>query len=79
MPLQSFTQWLADRPPEVPDAGRLALVIAQAGAAGVSRERLLRVLQVSPETLEILLRAMETTGQVVVVKVGGERRYRATM
>ncbi len=79
MPLPSFTEWLEDRPPEVPDAGRLALVIAQSGMAGVSRETLLRVLQVSPETLEILLRALLTAGQVVVVQVGEQWRYRAAM
>jgi hypothetical protein len=79
MPLPSFSQWLEQRPPEVPDAGQLALLIAHSGMAGVSRETLLRTLLISPETLEILLRGLLTTGQVTVVKVGGVPVYRATM
>jgi hypothetical protein len=79
MPLPSFTQWLEQRPPEVPDIGTLALVIAQSGTVGVSRETLLRVLRISPETLELLLRALVTAGQVVVVQAGGEVRYRAAV
>jgi hypothetical protein len=79
MPLPSFTEWLEDRPPEVPDIGTLALAIAQAGEAGVSRETLLRVLRISPETLETMLRALVVSRQVVVVKAGGEVRYRAAM
>jgi hypothetical protein len=77
MPFPSFTRWLEDRPPEVPDIGALALQIARAGQAGVSRDQLCNVLQVSPETLEVCLRGLLTTGQVVVGRVGGELRYRA--
>ena len=79
MPLPSFTQWLENRTPEVPDIGNAALQIARSGAAGVTRDDLLKLLGTSPETLEILLRGLLTAGQVVVVKVGGEWRYRATM
>jgi hypothetical protein len=79
MPLPSFTQWLENRPPEVPNVGTLALVIAQSGTAGVSRDALLRLIRISPETLENLLRALVVAGQVMVVQVGGERRYRAAM
>jgi hypothetical protein len=79
MPFPSFTQWLENRAEEVPDIGALAFQIARSGQAGVSRGTLLRVLQISPETLEVCLRGLLTTGQVVVVKVGGEWRYRATM
>jgi hypothetical protein len=76
MPLPSFRNWLEHRPPQVPDIGTLALTIAQSGTAGVSRDDLARVLQVSPETLESMLRALEVSRQVMVVKVGGEMRYR---
>jgi hypothetical protein len=71
MPLPSFTRWLEQRPPEVPDIGTLALTIARAGQAGVSLEQLRKVVRASPETLENLLRALVTAGQVVVVRVGG--------
>jgi hypothetical protein len=79
MPLPSFTQWLEHRPPEVPDIGSLALVIAQSGMAGASRDALPRLIRISPEALENLLRALAAAGQVMVVKVGGERVYRAVM
>jgi hypothetical protein len=79
VPTPSFRTWLEDRPPEVPDAGAVALRIAQAGTAGVSRGELARVLGTSPETLEILLRALVASRQVMVVQVGGEMRYRAAM
>ena len=77
MPLPSFTQWLEHRPPEVPDAGTLALTIARAGAAGVSRDRLSKVVGSSRETIQSMLRGLVTARQVVVVKVNGEMVYRA--
>jgi hypothetical protein len=79
MPLPSFTKWLEDRLEEVPDIGSLALLIAQSGAAGVFLDQLRKVMRTSPETLESMLRALVTVRQVVVLKVGGEWRYRATM
>lgn len=78
MPLPSFHAWLEHRVQEIPDAGNLALTIARAGTAGVSRDALLRVSQISPETLESMLMALITARQVVVVKVGGELVYRST-
>jgi hypothetical protein len=75
----SFHAWLENRPPEVPDIGNLALVIARSGTAGVSRDALLRSIKTSPETLETLLRALVTARQVTVVQAGGEMRHRATM
>jgi hypothetical protein len=35
------------------------------------------VLQLPPETLDDLLRALTATGQVVMLKVGGRTVYRA--
>ena len=79
MPTPSFHEWLGNRPEEVPDTTTLALsLIARSGAAGVSRDGLRRVCGLSPETLEDLLRALVTGGQVVMLKVSGERVYRAT-
>ena len=56
---------------------RLALVIARSGAAGISRHDLAKVLRLSPDTLENLLRAMVVAGQVVMLKVDGQIVYRA--
>jgi hypothetical protein len=74
----SFHDWLEHRPEEVPDATTLALVIARS-AAGVSREELEKVARISPDALDELLRALVSAGQVVVVKVGGKRVFRAAM
>jgi len=79
MPTPSFPKWLEYRVQEVPDAGTIALLIVRAGAAGVSRDTLLRGVRTSSETLENLLRALVTARQVAVVQAGGEMRYRATV
>jgi len=73
----SFPEWLEHRVQEVPDATTLALVIARSG--GVSRDDLHKVVRISPETLDELLRALVSAGQVVVVKVNGQRVFRAVM
>jgi len=75
MSLPSFYEWLGNRAQEVPDTGRLALVIAQSG--GMTREGLAKVVRLPPETLDDLLRALVAAGQVVMLKVGGEMVYRA--
>ena len=78
MPLPSFHDWLEHRVEEVPDIGNLMLLIARSGAGGgISFERLRKVTKISPDTLDDLLRALITTGQVVAVQVNGERVYRA--
>lgn len=80
MPTPTYRTWLEHRHLQVPDVGQLAFLIARSGAAGgVSRDDLARALGVPPKTLEVLLRAMVTAGQVRVVKVGGQFVYRATM
>ncbi len=75
----SFREWLERRPVEVPDATTLALAIAKSGAAGVSREELEKVVQVSPDALDELLKALVSAGQVVIVKVNGQIVFRAAM
>ena len=75
----SFHEWLRNRPDEAPDAGRLALLIAQSGAAGISHDGLRKFVRLQPETLDDLLKALVATGQVAVFKVNGELRYRATV
>ena len=78
MPLPSFRAWLEHRLQEVPDAMGLALLIAQSGAAGFSREELSAALDIPSEAIEPLLRAMVVAGQVVMLKVNGDIVYRAS-
>jgi hypothetical protein len=77
----SFHEWLVreHRPEEVPDATTLALLIARAGAAGISGDDLRRLVPISSETLENLLAALMAAGQVVVSLRNGQRMYRAAM
>jgi hypothetical protein len=74
--MQSFHEWLRNAD-EAPAADRLATFITQSGAVGISLDRLRRLLPVAPETLQDVLKALVATGQVTVVKVNGEMRYRA--
>ena len=73
----SFAEWLKNRLEEVPDATTLALVIARSG--GVSRDDLGRVVRISPETLDKLLRALVSAGQVRMLKADGQIVFRAAM
>ena len=80
--MQTFRRWMSlkeHRPEEVPDVGQLAILIARSGAAGISRADLARALQVPEETVEELLSAIVTSGQVVHHKANGRLVYRATM
>ncbi|MGO8746293.1 MAG: hypothetical protein ACLQNE_09910 [Thermoguttaceae bacterium] len=65
--------------PEVPDVGTLALDIARSGSASVQGRSSAAHPHLPRDPLENLLRALAVAGQVTVVKVGGERVYRATM
>jgi hypothetical protein len=56
---------------------RATRAIARAGPAGVSSEDLGRALGIPGETLEGMLRAMVTAGQVVMVRANGRLVYRA--
>jgi predicted Rossmann fold nucleotide-binding protein DprA/Smf involved in DNA uptake len=76
MPVPSFDSWLQTRSQEAPAADRLATIIASAGKAGVSVDRLRRVVGLPPETLQDLLKSLAATGQVVVLKVNGQMVYR---
>jgi hypothetical protein len=78
MQIPSYRAWLEHRPDEVPDATTLALLIARAGAAGISPSDLRRQSRLLPDVLQNLLAALTAAGQVTVVSVGGELRYRAT-
>jgi predicted transcriptional regulator len=76
--MQTFREWLEQRDEEAPAAESLATLIAQSGAVGISLDHLRRIAGIRPETVDDLLRALEASGQVTVVKVNGQRVYRAT-
>ncbi len=71
MPALSFREWLGNRDGDVPAAEKLATLVSQT-AAGVSRDDLAGALRLPPRVLDDLLRALTATGQVVMLKVGGD-------
>jgi hypothetical protein len=73
--VQPFHEWLANRDGDVPAAEKLATLVARCGA-GVSRDDLARTLRLPPGILDDLSRALVTTGQVEMLKVGGQTVYR---
>jgi hypothetical protein len=77
MRMPSFHAWLGHRPDEVPDSTTFALAIARSGAAGISPSDLQRQSRLLPDVLQSLLAALTAAGQVTVVSVGGQLRYRA--
>jgi hypothetical protein len=74
--VQPFHDWLWNRDRDVPAAEKLATLVAQSGA-GISRDCLAQTLGLPPRILDDLLRALVTTGQVVMLKFGGRMVYRA--
>ena len=77
MPRTSFREW-PERLEEVPGTMELALAIARSGAAGVSRDGRRKVVGLSWETLEDLLRTLVAAGQVMLVQATEQRAVRAT-
>ena len=73
--IPSFHEWLGKQE-EAPAADNLATLIAQAGAVGVSLDRLRKVVRLSPETLDEVLKGLLASKQVVLLKVNGARVYR---
>ena len=73
--MQPFLDWLGNRDRDAVAAERLATPVARSGA-GVSRDDLAGALRLAPGILDDLLRALVTTGQVVMLKVGGRTVYR---
>ena len=74
--MQPFLEWLWNRDRDAVAAEKLATLVSQS-AAGVSRDELARTLGLPPRILDDLLRALVTTGQVTMLKVGGRTVYRA--
>ena len=74
MILPAFHEWLRSFQ-DAPEADRLAMLIAQSGAAGVSLDRLRRVVGLPSEVLSDLLKSLVATGQVRMLRVNGELTY----
>ena len=74
--MQPFLEWLWNRDRDAVAAEKLATLAARS-AAGVSRDELARTLGLPPRILDDLLRALVTTGQVVMLKGGGRTVYKA--
>ena len=76
-----FPKWLAFREQtEVPDASLVIHLISQAGAAGISHHELRHAAPgLEPETLDRLLAAWASIGQITMAWVGGQRVYRTLM
>jgi len=72
--MRSFWQWLehvADDP-----SADVATLIARAGAVGISVRCLRKVVRLTPETLDEVLKGLLASNQVVLLKVNGARVYR---
>jgi len=76
--MQTFRQWLEHVADDPSAADNLATLIAQAGAVGVSLDRLRKVVRLSPESLDEVLKGLLASRQVVLLKVNGVRVYRTT-
>jgi hypothetical protein len=74
--MQTFRQWLEHVADDPSAADNLATLIAQGGAVGVSLDRIRKVVRLSPETLQDILKGLVATGQVVMLRGNGELRYR---
>ena len=75
--MRSFWQWLEHVGDDPSAADSVATLIAQAGAVGVSLESLRKVVRLSPESLDEVLKGLLASKQVVLLKVDGARVYRA--
>jgi hypothetical protein len=76
--MRSFRQWLEHLGDDPSAAYDVANLIAQAGAVGVSLQCLRKVIRLSPESLDEVLKGLLTSRQIVLLKVNGARVYRAT-
>jgi hypothetical protein len=75
--MRSFWQWLEHAGDDPSAADNVATLIAQAGAVGVSLPCLRKVIRLSPESLDDVLKGLLASKHVVLLKVNGARVYRA--
>ncbi len=76
--MRTFWQWLEHVGDDPSSADTVATMIAQAGAVGISVPCLRKVVRLSPENLDEILKGLLASRQVVLLKVNGARVYRAT-
>jgi predicted transcriptional regulator len=74
--MRTFLKWLEHVADDPSAADTVATMIAQAGAVGVSVECMRKVVRLSPETLDEVLKGLLASKQVVLLKVNGARVYR---
>lgn len=75
--MRSFWEWLEHVADDPSAADTVASMIAQAGAVGISVQCLRKIVRLTPETLDEILKALLVSRQVVLLKVNGARVYRA--
>ena len=75
--MRTFLQWLEHAADHPSAADNVATMIAQAGAVGVSLQCLRKVVRLSPESLDEVLKGLLASKQAVLLKVNGARVYRA--
>ncbi len=76
--MRSFWHWLEHVTDDPSAADSVANLIAQAGAVGVSLPCLKKVVRLSPESLDEVLKGLLASKQVMLLTVDGARVYRAT-
>ena len=75
--MRSFWKWLEHVGDDPSAADTVATLIAQAGAVGISVQCLRKIVRLSPESLDEVLKGLLASRQVVLLKVNGARVYRA--
>lgn len=75
--MRSFWKWLEHVGNDPSAADTVATLIAQAGAVGISVQCLRKIVRLSPESLDEVLKGLLASRQVVLLKVNGARVYRA--
>ena len=75
--MRTFLQWLEHAADDPSAADNVATLIAQAGAVGISIQCLRKVVRLSPESLDKVLKGLLASKQAVLLKVNDARVYRA--
>ena len=76
-----FRSWVEQRhrrlDSHISQADKVVPLLQQAGPAGMTRRQLAGAIDLEPELVDGLLRALLDTGQIRVAEVGGVHIYRA--
>jgi hypothetical protein len=74
--MRTFLKWLEHVADDPSAADTVATMIARAGAVGISVQCLRKVVRLTPESLDEVLKGLLASRQVVLLKVNGARVYR---